>query len=171
MKEQKLLSLTINNTDNVMKTCGHICKTVADVDELITRQLQAGNSIKEALLSQVKYYKSVNRGLVKGSLFFVTSAGQPLTSDELAHRLKDILQQIECPLAEEGPDESCELDKQQQHDILREKLLSKLKNSTNSMSRKRKCPFPDDIHVVNVSPPQAHLMMISQRFLHGRVRM
>lgn len=70
-KVQAHKDLTISNTDSVIKTCGHICRKVKDVDELITRKLEAGDSaVKEALLCQMKYLKSVNRGLVKGSLFF-----------------------------------------------------------------------------------------------------
>ena len=100
-KERKLVALTVTNTDNVIKTSGSICKSEDDVDDLINRKNQEGDSaLKEALLSQIKYYKSVNRGLVKGSLFFVTSGGQSLTTAQLESRLKDIIKQIDTPIVE-----------------------------------------------------------------------
>ena len=60
-------------TDNVLKICGAICKSAEEVDDLFrSKQHEGDSSVKEALLTQIKYYKSVNRGLVKGSLFFVS---------------------------------------------------------------------------------------------------
>ena len=43
-----------------------------------------------------------------------------------------------------SPDEASKLDKHQKRDQLRQKLLSKLNAKANA-SRKRKCPFPDNI--------------------------
>lgn len=68
-KELSLVSQTIANTEAVLKTCGFICKNVEDVDKLTENQ-QDELTKKEALLSQIKYYKCVNRGIVKGWLFF-----------------------------------------------------------------------------------------------------
>ena len=93
VKEQKLISLTITNTDNVMEMCINMqnCTGCRRFDNSRNDKLEILQSKK------IKYYKSVNRGLVKGSLFLVTSGGQALTSEELAGRLKEIIQQIEHP--------------------------------------------------------------------------
>lgn len=77
VKERQLVSATITNTANAIKLCGSICKSAENVDELVQRKHESGDSaIRDALLCQIKYYKSINRGLVKGSLFYVTSGGK-----------------------------------------------------------------------------------------------
>ena len=141
-REKKLVSQTVVNTDTVLKTCGFICKNASDVDKIANEYDES--KLRNALLAQIRYYKSVNRGIVKGSLFFVSSGGKPLGADDLITNLKEILNQLQ--FAESSCNEQCqavELNselKEKNRNELKEKLLAKLKRGT-----KRKCPFPENI--------------------------
>ena len=143
-KERLLVSQTVSSTEIVLKTCGFICKTLDDVDKLIQKQKDE-TSRRNALLSQIKYYKCVNRGIVKGSLlFFLTSGGKPISTSQLAANLKEILHQFqvgESSISEAGSTSSVSKDKDKGRMGLKAKLLAKLNRGT---ATKRKCPFPAD---------------------------
>ena len=147
-KERQLVTQIVLNTENAIKLCGFICKTADDVDKLLQQKLD--ESARAALLAQIRYYKSVNRGVVKGSLFFVTAGGKQLTTEELSSRLKEILVKLNNPADEiyvetASTSASQELsNKEQNRAELKEKLLAKLKTKS-STGTKRKNPFPQDI--------------------------
>ena len=61
IREQKLMTSTITNTEHVIKTCGNICKTLADVDAMIARMQQAGDSIKEALAAFADQVRTIKQ--------------------------------------------------------------------------------------------------------------
>lgn len=124
-----------------------LCKSVDDVDKLVL-QKENESSFKEAL-TQLKYYKSVNRGVVKGSLFLMSAGGIPLNAEQLTIRLKEMIIQIINPT--DYPDASTSTSSEEpivSKDInraeLKEKLLAKLKTNDRP-STKRKNPFPQDI--------------------------
>ena len=130
-KERSLVLQTVSNTESVLKMCSFICKSTDDVDKLMHNQ--ADESKRNALLSQIKYYKCVNRGVVKGSLFFVTSEGKPLSTSKLAANLKDILHQFnvgESSSSEAVSTSSVCKDKDKSRLELKEKLLAKLNRGT-----------------------------------------
>ncbi len=89
-KERAIVADTVTNTENVLKTCGYICKSSCDVEKLTVGKTDTEK--REALLAQIKYYKCINRGVVKGSLFYVTSGGKP--SSQLASNLKEIVDKL-----------------------------------------------------------------------------
>ena len=140
-KERLLAAQTITNTENVLKVCGFICKTSDDVDRLVEK-LTDESSRRNALLAQIRYYKCVNRGTVKGSLFFVTSGGKPMTTSQLSANMKSIIHQLKAGVAhnDEGTSSSSQSsDKETSRNELKQKLLAKLNRGT---AKKRKCPFP-----------------------------
>ena len=86
---------------------------------------------------------------MKGSLFFVTSGGKPLSLMELSVNLKEIVNRLKVgdPVATASETASASLatslSKDENRAELKEKLLAKLNRGT-----KRKCPFPGD-NIVN----------------------
>ena len=139
-KERQLVTQIVLNTENAIKLCGFICKTADDVDKLLQQKLD--ESARAALLAQ----KSVNRGVVKWSLFFVTAGGKQLTTEELSSRLKEILVKLNNPADEIYVEKAStsalqELSNKEQNCAeLKEKLLAKLKTKS-STGTKRKILF------------------------------
>ena len=129
----------------MFKLCSFICKTSDDVDKLVSHL--DDEEVREALLSQIRYYKSVNRGAVKGSLFFVTTGGKPLNTNELCQRLKSILQQLSSHHDDNTDHERSSTTSTSNLEInrsqLKEKLLAKLK--PNATGIKHKNPVRENV--------------------------
>ena len=95
---------------------------------------------REALLSQIKYYKYVNRGIIKGHLFFNTSAGKPIATPQLAKNLKEILNQLNVA---ESPVDACSVSSNSSKDKSRMELKASLLAKLNRVVQNK--PFPADI--------------------------
>ena len=84
---------------------------------------------------------------VKGSLFFVTTGGKPLNTNELCQRLKSILQQLSSHHDDNTDNERSSIASTSNLEInrsqLKEKLLAKLKPNVTSI--KCKNPFPENV--------------------------
>ena len=98
-KEVSLVSQTISATEDVMKTCGFICKSESDVNRL--KEIADEKARREAIVVQVRYYKCVHRGAVKDSLFYITSGGKPIPSCQLMENLKEIVKQMHTTKSDE----------------------------------------------------------------------
>ena len=150
-KERQSVAQTVTNTDTALKVCGFICKNSHDVDRLV-QQKKTDSNIKDAILSQIRYYKSVNREVVKGSLFFLTTGGKPLPIHMLISRLKEILLKLN-PVDSSSSAETAststsgEPSKETSRAELMNKLLAKLKSKSKGITKgvKRKNPFPQNL--------------------------
>ena len=142
-KKRKLVATAVRATEMVNKLCDGPCTSSADVESMMS--MKAPSDQREALLAQIDYYKSVNKGLAKGALFFKSKAGKPLSSSDLCNNLKEIIRVVN--LAPISQSEDAESGRsvtfpdsdtlQEERKALREKLLSKV------TGRKRKEPFPE----------------------------
>ena len=140
-KKRKLVNATIAATEQVQKLCGGPCKSSEAVAGMLA-QCRTETQRRELLVSQIDYFKTINRGVVKGTLFYKTKAGTNLTNEQLQDNLQVIISQLCKQNKEVDPhsenDPSSSSDKELCRKQLRIKIMSKLKPI------KRKLQFPED---------------------------
>ncbi|XP_072040335.1 uncharacterized protein [Amphiura filiformis] len=132
------------NTANALKLCGFLCNSAQDVDRL--KADLKGKKLEAALISQIKHWKSSNKGGIRKDLFYLTNKGKHLTAEQLENNLKNIILQVMTTVEslEEQPGSSNSSEtpgnKDQQKSELKRRLLAKL----SPTKRRRKGPFPSD---------------------------
>ena len=102
-----------------------------------------GRKLEEALIHQVKHWKTASKGGIRRDLFYLSNKGKKLCVDQLESNLRNIISQVmtqddlESGTSQSSPSHQ---DKEHKKTELKKKLLAKISPS----KKRRKGPFPGD---------------------------
>ena len=140
-KQCQLTQQATDNTTHALDVCGRICTSDSYVDDLKHSKKQDKKQFEEALVAQLKHWKTSCKGGVPKELFYLSWGGKKLCIDDLEKNLRTIIQLIvnkEENVASSSPTQPLQ-NKDQLRDELKKTLLAKI---SPTKRRRKDRPVP-----------------------------